>query len=82
MGAVDLLSLAMLIVDAKAMIVKKIKCKFKLNITFLINETFIIINHISFDCISKLGFVCEVVRMNAQNVSQFVLQIIIYSKIT
>ena len=55
----ELLSLAMLIVDAKTMIEKKIKCKFKLNNTFLNNETFIIINYSSFDCVSKLGFAYE-----------------------
>ena len=41
-----------------------------------------IINYGSFDYISKLGFICEVVRMKARNVSQLVLQFIIYPKIT
>ena len=41
-----------------------------------------IINYVSFDYISKLGFICEEVRMKARNVSQLVLQFIIYTKIT
>ena len=41
-----------------------------------------IINYGSSDYISKLGFICEVVRMKARNVSEFVLQFIIYPEIT
>ena len=37
-----------------------------------------IINYGSLDYISKLGFICEVDRMKARNVSQFVLHLQIH----